>query len=531
MLQPMQPVGQQKPGMNMPQGAKPQAPGQQTMPAGAAMQRGILPGGIASNPEDIKAAYGGTPGGQQKLQQAAQQGDYLSAIALNEILEEERQKASAKAAQMGQGKPPTIVDKKRQEAVDLRKQDLQDQQVKRLGMENQRSQQAMAQMVGQAARPQMPGIAGLPAQNVAEPKAMAAGGIIAFAGDTDGSYVNPPTNQPQVDETVIIEIMQRNPGISRDDAVRLATGQGLGEPRPVGKPLGLRQLVEQTGRQMIGRDPRTAEIEARENYMKYGGFSPEEKAAQEKRIADLEAYDKEAYDPGTMRTQRLMRSLSAARGMSGAESLGNYGLASSLYRDKQRELERQRMIDRQKKAEEFMEAQRGARIKGYEAGTQAGKGAREEQLGGMRELGDIVTANIAAGSRVGASGNKNLEDARQQVASDPEIGILKKQIIDGGFQPGQPEYNSLLKRIYQREADIYRGWGVQPPGTALPEEPEAPPKEEGGLSKIFKNISNAMKPGGSEQAGLPEGAQFIGYAKGTNKRVYKMPDGKMYTEQ
>ena len=50
MLQPMQPVGQpQKPGMNMPK-----APGQQTMPAGMAMQRGILPGGIASNSEDIK---------------------------------------------------------------------------------------------------------------------------------------------------------------------------------------------------------------------------------------------------------------------------------------------------------------------------------------------------------------------------------------------------------------------------------------------------------------------------------------------
>ena len=35
------------------------------MPAGAAFQLGILPGGIASNPEDIKAAYGGTPQGQQ----------------------------------------------------------------------------------------------------------------------------------------------------------------------------------------------------------------------------------------------------------------------------------------------------------------------------------------------------------------------------------------------------------------------------------------------------------------------------------
>ena len=147
MLQPNQPIGQQAP-----QGMQ-RAPGQQTMPAGAAMQRGILPGGIASNPEDIKAAYGGTPQGQQKLQQAAGQGDYLSAIALSQILEEERQRAATKATQTTEGgKPPPVVDRMREEAVDLRRQDLEEQQAKRLGMENQRSQSAMAQMAMQAAQ-------------------------------------------------------------------------------------------------------------------------------------------------------------------------------------------------------------------------------------------------------------------------------------------------------------------------------------------------------------------------------------------
>jgi hypothetical protein len=499
MLQPMQPTGQQKPGMNMPQGAKPQAPGQQMLPAGAAMQRGILPGGIASNPEDIKAAYGGTPGGQQKLQQAAQQGDYLSAIALNEILEEERQRAAAKAAQMGEGKPPTIVDQKRQEAAELRKQDLQEQQAKRLGMENQRSQAAMAQMVGQAARPQMQGLAGMPAPNVAEPKAMAAGGIVAF--DNGGGVPNPPTNQPQVSEQQIIEIMERNPGITRDEAIRLAMGQGLGEPRPVGKPLGLRQLVEQTGRGMMAQDPRRAEIEARENYMKYGGYSPEEKAAQEKRIADVEAYDREAYDPDTMRTQRLFRSLSAARGMSGAESLGNYGIASSLYRDKQRELERQRLTDRQKKAEEFMEAQRGARIKGYEAGTGAAKGARDEQKSGLGSLTDILQSDISASARVGAGGagatNKALEDASQAIARDPEIidlkGKLKEQVV------GTQLYIDILKRIRDKENAYYKWFKVPTPEFPELVEPPEPPKEEGfSFGKFFDNISKAMKPSGSQ---------------------------------
>ncbi|MFZ9157739.1 MAG: aldehyde dehydrogenase family protein, partial [Ilumatobacteraceae bacterium] len=69
------------------------------------------------------------------------------------------------------------------------------------------------------------GIAGLPAQNVAQPQAMAAGGIVAF---DDGGAVNPPTNQPQADEQTINEIMQRNPGITRDEAVRLANGVEYG---------------------------------------------------------------------------------------------------------------------------------------------------------------------------------------------------------------------------------------------------------------------------------------------------------------
>jgi hypothetical protein len=337
---------------------------------------------------------------------------------------------------------------------------------------------------------------------------MAAGGIVAF--QEGGQAQNPPTNQPQVDEQTIIEIMQRNPGISRDEAVRLATGQGLGNPRPVGKPLGLRQLVEQTGRGMVAKDPRTAEIEARENYMRYGGFSPEEKAAQEKRIANLEKFDEERYNPDDLRRERLFRSLSAARGMTGAEALGNYGIASSSYQDKMRELERQKLIDRQKKAEEFMEAQRGARVKGYEAGTAAGKMAGEEQRGGLRELGDILTADIAASSRVGSGGgatNKALEDARQQVATDPEIGVLKKQLIEGSYEVGSKEYNRLLQRIYQREADIYKAFGVQPPGTALPQAPEEPPEKEGfSLSGIFSNISKAMKP-----SGQPSGQNVIDY--------------------
>lgn len=512
MLQPMQPMGQQpKPGMNMPQapqGQRPQAPGQQMMPAGAAMQQGILPGGIASNPEDIKAAYGGTPQGQQKLKQAAGNGDYLSAIALAQILEEEREKAAAKAAQMSQGgKPPPVMDRMREEAVDLRRQDLEQQQAKRLGAEQQRSQGAMAQMVQQAARPPMQGIAQLPAPNVAQPQAMAAGGIIAFNGE-DVSAVPKPTEE---------------------------------EVRPVGANpyagLSNKQIIEKYGREQLGANRQEAERRARDEYMKFVGHTPEEKARQEKRIADMEAYDKQAYDPEEMRSQRLIRSLSAARGLTGAEALGNYGLASSLYYDKQRELVRQRMADRQKQSEAWDEAQRGVRLKGFEAGEKEGKEVLLGQRQGIAGLGEVVQAdasmaNAALRASGGAgAGNKALEDASQAIARDVEIGDLKNKLKDQ--IQGTKEYNDLLNRIRQKENAYYKWFKVPVPDfPELQAQPEKP-KEEPWYKRFFGENKEAranLGLGSTPQAqgnlppGIPPGSVKIGASNGNP--VYETPDGK-----
>ena len=501
MLQPNQPIGQQAP-----QGMQ-RAPGQQTMPAGAAMQRGILPGGIASNPEDIKAAYGGTPQGQQKLQQAAGQGDYLSAIALSQILEEERQRAATKATQTTEGgKPPPVVDRMREEAVDLRRQDLEEQQAKRLGMENQRSQSAMAQMAMQAARPQMQGVAGLPAPNVAQPRAMAAGGIVAFA---DGGDVEPKVTEEEA------RPVGANPYIGMS-------------PRA----MSMKYATEQMG---ASRDE--AERRKREEYLKFAGYSPEEKARQEKRIAEMEAYDREAYNPERLRNEGLASFLMGAANTGNiGETLSRAGQSGLNYSNKMRELSRQRMGDRQKQAETWDEAQRGARVKGFEAGTAEGKETLQGQRTGATLLGDILQADTSA-ARTAASGAgaDSKEEARVAalIARDPFIDTWKRSLIQMGKDgmSDTPDYNALVQKITDRQNEYYKRAKLDtltpPPIT----EPEVKPKEEpwslfGENKRARENLGLGGMPqarGGLPQ-GIPPGSVKIGTSGGNP--VYETPDGK-----
>lgn len=505
MLQPMQPVGQQqKPGTNI---GMPKAPGQQMLPAGAAMQRGILPGGIASNPEDIKAAYGGTPQGQQKLAQAQQQGDYLSAIALAQILEEEREKAAQKAAQATQGgKPAPVMDRMRGEAVELRRQDLEEQQAKRLGVEQQRSQSAIAQMAQQAARPQLPGIAGLPAQNVAQPQAMAAGGIVAFEGG--------------------------------GDVERKATEE---EVRPVGPNpyagLSNRQIVERYGREQLGTDRAEAERRKREEYMKFAGYSPEERAAQQKRIAEMEAYDREAYDPERLRNEGLAAFLMGAANTGGiGETLARAGQSGLGYSNKMRELARQRLTDRQKKAEEFMEAERGVRMKGFEAGEREGKEVLSGQRQGIAGLGDVLQAEASAARAAGTGGDVYTKVGKL-IAMDPTIRKWNKslELMEKNGEVDTPEYRKIQQDIADREAQYYEKYkveGILPPA----QKPEAPPEEEkpSGLASLFRMpwmkskeqlTGAAPQLGGSAlPPGIPPGSVKIGTSGGNP--VYQTPDGK-----
>ena len=194
MLQPNQPMGTPNMAATGPQAPKPAMPQQgkpQGVPAGALM--GMMPqGGIMAPIDKVAGAYQGNP---QALEQKAVGGDLLAALALQRLKTEKeaamRQMQMAAAGQQ-QGPQPTVVDQLEQQALDLTKQEMQAEQMDTLKQKQGQLQQGQQKLMQAAMNPQA-GLPGLPAPNAAEPKAMAAGGIVAFAGNDPqvGSYVDP----------------------------------------------------------------------------------------------------------------------------------------------------------------------------------------------------------------------------------------------------------------------------------------------------------------------------------------------------
>lgn len=157
------------------------APQQPQMPS---PQSGGPMAGLGSV-EDRVAAYRGNPAPLQ--QRYAMSQDLLDLLALQKIKSEKENAARQMQMQMAQqqaaqgGEPPTIAQQRENEVRDLTKRELA-QQVG--GVNNQRFQ---AQQQGM--QKLMQGIARAPgAQAAAQPRMMATGGIVAFAGP-EGSYV------------------------------------------------------------------------------------------------------------------------------------------------------------------------------------------------------------------------------------------------------------------------------------------------------------------------------------------------------
>lgn len=235
MLQPNQPMGVPNQAATGPQAPKPQG-----VPAGALM--GMMPqGGIMAPIDKVAGAYQGNP---QALEQKAVGGDLLAALALQRLKTEKeaamRQMQMAAAGQQ-QGPQPTVVDQLEQQALDLTKQEMQAEQVDTLKQKQGQMQQGQQRLMQAAMNPQA-GLPGLPAPNAAEPKAMAAGGIVAFAGPTDGSYVDPkeygnydPANPSHIQDRIESERERfkakygfdpENSGLSGGIGTRIANAMG-----------------------------------------------------------------------------------------------------------------------------------------------------------------------------------------------------------------------------------------------------------------------------------------------------------------
>jgi len=166
-----------------PQGMPPQPGAQQGAPQMPTPTKSSPTAGFGSV-QDRVDAYRGNP---QALQGKYTMGqDLLDLLALQQIKGEKETAARQMQLQMGQqaaaqGEPPTIAQQREQEVTSLTKNELAQQRGATANQQLSQQQAMMQKMMG--------GLAGAPGANTAaQPKMMASGGIVAFAGP-EGSVV------------------------------------------------------------------------------------------------------------------------------------------------------------------------------------------------------------------------------------------------------------------------------------------------------------------------------------------------------
>ena len=194
--------------------------------------------GIDQNVAQRVDAYRGNPQALQQKYAVSQ--ELVDLLALQKIKSEKEAAARQMQMQMAQqqaanGEPPTIAEQREKEVMDMTKQELMQQRMA-LMQQQQKAQQAGMQKLTQ-------GIASAPgAQTAAQPKMMATGGIVAFAGP-DGSQVKDPAY-----EAILQSIYRRYPNLN--DAQKRAKADEI--------------YAKQKGaldRQAEAADPETALIE------------------------------------------------------------------------------------------------------------------------------------------------------------------------------------------------------------------------------------------------------------------------------
>lgn len=190
MLQPNQPMGVPNQAATGPQVPKPQMPpmgGQKQMPAGQ-MLSGVASGGLGSILDSVARPYAGNP---QALEQKGMSGDLLAALASQRLKSQKeaamREMQLKAAGQQAPEQQKTVVEQNEDALMEMTKQEMQREQMDTLQQKQGQMQEGQKRLM-QAAMNQQAGLPGIPAPNVAQPKAMAAGGIVAFADGGDTGY-------------------------------------------------------------------------------------------------------------------------------------------------------------------------------------------------------------------------------------------------------------------------------------------------------------------------------------------------------
>lgn len=404
--------------------------------------------GIDGDVQDRMDAYRGNP--QALMQRYSQTQELVDLLALQKLKSEKEAAARQMQMQLESAGLPTVAQQREQEVLDLTKKEVAQQAGVGAQQQLQRQQEAMKTLMQQAGAPQIQtppatpqpnqppmrpaGIPNLPAPNMMPPKAMAAGGIVAFQAGGDP------------------EEEQRRQAPTADELMRRRQQAQL--------PQGTRALAESGVRRLMAQDPDAIfELRRRQAQEAYG-LTPEERAAREERARQMQAYDEQMYSPERQRAEALSRFLlGAGRSSTIGGALTSGGAAAMNYSNQMRELQRRRMLEGQGRVKELEDITRGARGKGMEAGMKG----EELGLAGLRSgtaaAADMYRADVTAAGQGGqkidtalARLSTIIEDIPRKLKQSSEFARLST-IEDvaksyGGVIPKnlKPEYDALMVR-------------------------------------------------------------------------------------
>ena len=434
-------------------------------------------------------AYRGNP--NALAQKYSQNQQLIDLLALQKLKSEKEAAAREMQMKMGGQQMPTIADAREQEVLDLTKQELAQQTTGAIQQQQRQKQQAAKQLVEQTAQggmPQMGGVAGLPAPNMAA-KAMAGGGIVAFQS---GGMPDPVDEAPvYADE----ELRQR---ILRGEvpAPAAAAPQGGGSMSSLARQ-GIMRLIG-------GESPDQVYARRQKEAAEAAGYTPEEKAIIQRQIAERAALDAARFDPDRRRSEGLTRWLLGAAGRTGIGSvLGGAGAAAVNYDEAMDAQQRQSLVDRQKQEAGLVDVGPAARAAGLKYGSEAERIAMQ---GLTQGIGDAVKLEQiqAAAARAGINPeDRRITQAYQALNGSPEIRALIK--TRETLSPDDPNVTRINQSIYEIAAPIFRGRGLDPdlfiPRPSAAAEP--PPQQPGFFGRLFGSGTPPSSAGGSAPRAVP----------------------------
>jgi len=449
--------------------------------------------GIDQDVQSTVDAYRGNP--NALAQRYTQNQQLIDLLALQKLKSEKESVARDMQLKMGGQQMPTVAEKLEGEVLDLTKNEIAQQSTGAMQQQAQQKQQAMKGLVDQQTQPQpmMGGVAGLPSPNMA-PKAMAAGGIVAFQEGGPAEDEMTPEARAEMERFIASQQPQapQVPQAPRQSDMSSLARQGI--------------------RNLIGtRTPDETFQQRRDEGTKAADYSPEERAIMQKQLADRSRFDAERYSPQQQQSEALTRFLLGGAGRSGIGSImSGAGAASENYKASMRDADRARLMDRQKQESDVVDVGPAARLAGMKLGSE---GERTAMTGMAQGVGDAVRL-AQMSERAAAQGNpteaKKLAGAARQINSDTFLRegskLLSKLVQEN--RTDDPLYNQTLRDLEARQNQIYKLWGIEMPEIPMPSQtaaPSEPAAEPGIFSKGFDAFRNAI--GGRPSGGQPVAPQ------------------------